>query len=101
MAIANGRSTPSETSPLLADDVIKPVDSLPGVAVEYGTANGKAVYKSPDGEAAEDEDVNPLFEGQPEMVKRLYMLVPAVGLGVSETSWLFQKKENYKLILLL
>lgn len=99
MAIANGHATPSETSPLLADDVVKPVDSLPVAAAEYGTANGKAVYKSPDEEAAEDEDVNPLFEGQPEMIKRLYMLVPAVGLGVSGTYWLFQKKENHKLML--
>lgn len=90
---ANSEDGPSETSPLLtgsssgktqASSTNKTLGLFPnGTAEEVtGPANGGATAGG-DEEAGEPEEVaNALFEGLPEMAKKLPMLLPALGIGV-------------------
>ena len=87
MAVSNDASEPDERTALLNGGTSKP----PGDAINpirNGTGDGD-VSKSgvddggyADEEAGEVTEENPLFEGDEEMRKKLYILCPAVAIGV-------------------
>lgn len=104
MAVSNGASEPDERTALLNGDTSKPPDDAINPA-GYGTADGDASKSGADDggdvddggdgggdvgdggdadeEAGEVTEENPLFEGNEEMRKKLYILCPAVAIGVS------------------
>lgn len=88
MSTSNGTTEPNERTSLLSkDDLKQPIDpSLSISANGEGHSNGSGPYvdEGSDEEAGSvEEQENPLYEGQPEMVQRMYLLFPAVSIGVS------------------
>src|ERR1700722_15439168 len=91
MTVHNGHSGPTETSPLLSKDISTSSENSPdplpdGTSQTSSTrlANGAQTDGAGDDETGEiEESGNPIFEGLPEVVARLHILVPAVAIGVS------------------
>ncbi len=87
MSASNGTTEPTERTALLSKDKKDVVDpSLAISANGEGNSNGNGSYvdEYSDEEARSlEEQENPLFEGQPEMAQRMYLLFPAVSIGVS------------------
>lgn len=86
MSTSNGSREPTETSPLLSKDAVKPVDPAlaePNALVDSNGAPSVPGEGQDDEEAGADEtEVNPLFEGNSEMKKRLPLLIPALAIGL-------------------
>jgi hypothetical protein len=88
MALSNDASEPDERTRLLNKDIPKPIDEATSQAVD-GSVDGGASKSRVDNEGVVDEEAgevaadNPLFEGNEEMRKKLYILFPAVAVGVS------------------
>ncbi len=93
MAVSNGTSDePDERTALLNGNTSKPDDSATSdtiKAIGNWNADGEASKSGVDDgdddadEACEVTEENPLFEGNLEMRKKLYILCPAVAIGVS------------------
>jgi hypothetical protein len=92
MALSNATSEPNERTALLNENTPQPNDpplsnaikpagngNTEGEVPKSGVDNGGNV----DEEAVEVTEDNPLFEGNEEMRKKLYILCPAVAIGVS------------------
>jgi hypothetical protein len=92
MALSNATSEPNERTALLNENTPQPNDpplsntikpagngNTEGEVSKSGVDNGGNV----DEEAVEVTEDNPLFEGNKEMRKKLYILCPAVAIGVS------------------
>lgn len=91
MAVSNEAALATETSPLLGKDVAA-VTGASSFASPNGTIqespakviNGAPTDRVQDEEAGEEEEpVNPLHEGLPDVAEKLHILAPAVGIGVS------------------
>lgn len=67
--LPNGASAPSETSPLLRSTDPEPVNGNGNGAIQSGGA-GRADKR----------------DGNPEMAKKMHLLLPAIGIGVGLTS---------------
>jgi hypothetical protein len=94
---SNGATEPSERTTLLSKDAIKPIDSSLSDSINpEGNANGNGyggtgdAPKSGVADSIMDEEngevgeaVNPLFEGNDFMAKKMHLLFPAVAIGVS------------------
>jgi hypothetical protein len=79
---------PTETTSLLQNNVPVPViASLTGPNTSKLNGNGVDSPQPPGGSDEENGEVeqpdNPLFEGQPDVAQKMYLLFPAVALGVS------------------
>lgn len=85
---ANDTSGPTETTSLLPKNGIAPIEPSLNESILSRT-NGNDASTSPFTGATDEENgavaqpENPLFEGQPEMAQKMYLLFPAVALGVS------------------
>lgn len=81
----NGAAEPTETSSLLSKSTPKLVDvpgpEANGLVVGKGSV-GRDVEAGDSGDA-ENEENSPLFQGNPEMARRMHLLFPAVAIGVS------------------
>lgn len=80
-----GDASPSETSPLLANAYGKTRDGgltiVPNEPIEEPVGDDGRIG---DEEAPEmGQAPNPLMEGLPEVAAKMYILLPAVGIGVS------------------
>jgi len=91
MAISNGRN--DERTPLLGNGNSSSKQQgetlgefLSATAEEVtGPGNGGATDGAVDERLGGAEGpANPIFEGLPDVAKKLHLLVPAVGIGVSE-----------------
>jgi hypothetical protein len=93
VTLSNAGSEPTETTSLLGRRDSKS-DSLSSItedqtavttpgSVSHGSKSDRGSVEGNDVEASEgDEPVNPLFEGNPEMLAKMHLLFPAIALGV-------------------
>jgi hypothetical protein len=90
MVLSNGTSEPDERTALLngnksndpsLGDAIKPIGN--GNADGDASKSGVEDDGDVDEEAGDAAEENPLFEGNQEMRKKLYILCPAVAIGAS------------------
>lgn len=81
---------PTETSPLLRKDVgaSKPLDASLGGLADAPIGNGHVEA------GAVGEEENPMFDGLPEVMARMHWILPAIGFGVSLSS--FASLYNWK-----
>ena len=91
MVVSNGSSGPNERTALLNGSAPNSLDPSLGTAIKptvNGNADGDGSKRGNDESDEADEEAgdvveeNPLFEGNAEMRKKLYLLCPAVGIGV-------------------
>jgi len=87
--VANSTSKPDEETALLNRGDSNAIDSSLGDAIKPtgdGSGNSDGSERGIDDvveeEAGNASEENPLFEGNAEMRKKLYLLCPAVGIGV-------------------
>ena len=86
MATSDDSRDPTETSPLLSKDAVKPIEPTrvkPNGLVDSNDTPGVPGDGDGDEEAGAGEaEENPLFEGNAEMIKRLPVLMPALAIGI-------------------
>jgi hypothetical protein len=96
MAVLNGRSEPDERTALLkgsTSSTIDPSTADTGKPIVNGNSDGDGLKSRIDDREQGDEEAgavmeeNPLYEGNQEMRKKLYILCPAVAIGVGLLSF--------------
>jgi len=81
MSPSNGTAVPTERSSLLNKDIKGSAVNISNRAVDNAGSEASADEEAGSIEDAENE--NPLFEGNAEMRRNMYLLFPAVSVGVS------------------
>jgi hypothetical protein len=85
-------TAPTETTSLIPKNGILPVEpslneSIPSRTHGNGAGTSPSTGTTDEENGAAAQPENPLFEGQPEVVQKMYLLFPAVALGVSVCWW--------------
>ena len=87
MPPSNGNPEPDERTSLLSKDIPKPIEpSLSDTITPETSVNGNGSISKGDDRDEEEGEVeeadNPLFEGNDKVAQKMYLLFPAVSIGV-------------------
>jgi hypothetical protein len=104
---SNGATEPSERTSLLSKDTIKPIEPSLSDSINpdgnsdgngYGGVGDASKSGGSGGSIVEDEEngevEEAVFEGNAEMAKKMYLLFPAVAIGVSSSFVLVENRER-------